>query len=127
MLFLTSVDCTIWRISFWLVWALNAVLRLLHGLPFRKAFLKSDTAVTLRGRVSKVLCITLVFKSIFMMNISAYSCGTLQNHRMFLELLNITRQCLLRFFYINMHFIEHTCMDMCQISKKLYEKKHTMQ
>ena len=62
-------------------------------------FLKSDTAVALRRSVSIFPCLTIVFSSTFIISISVKWCGSLQYHRMFLELLNITRHCKLRFFF----------------------------
>ena len=66
-----------------------------------------------------ILCIKMLFSSTFIMSISVNWCGSLQNHRMFLELLNITRQCILRFYYININFIEHNIHVLCNM--KSYE------
>ena len=53
-----------WRTFLWLLWVLRAVLRLCF---FRKVFLKSDTAVALRRRLSLILWITLVsFINVYM-------------------------------------------------------------
>jgi hypothetical protein len=49
---------------------LSAVLRLLHGLLFRKVVLKSVTAVALRRSIATTPCVTLVFSTTFMMSIS---------------------------------------------------------
>ena len=80
MLFMTNVDCATWRIFLLAGLALSTVLRLCF---FRQVFFNSDTAVGLRGRVSKVPCITLAFSSTFIMSISVNSCGSLQYHCMF--------------------------------------------
>ena len=86
---------------------------------FGTAFFKSDTLVALRRSLPKVPCITLVFSSTFMMSSSVNWCGSLQNQRMFSELLNITRQCILRFFDRNMNFIEQNIHVLYNI--KSYE------
>ena len=87
---------------FWLVWALSVVLRLCF---FRKVFKKSDTAFALRRSLSKVTCIIVVSINVYyeyfcqLMGLSAKSPHVL-------ELLNITRQCKIRFLDLNIHFIE---------------------
>ena len=117
MLFLTFVDYTTWRISVFScfgLWALYSYYCMLWF--FCKAFLKSETAVALRRSLCKVPCITLVFSSIFMiMSISVNWCGSLQNHRMFLELLNITHQCKLS----KLNFIKQNIHVLCNM--KSYE------
>jgi hypothetical protein len=86
---------------------------------FGKAFLKSDTAVALRRSVSIIPCIIVVpFINVYyeyfckLMWLSAKSPDVL-------ELLNVTRQCKLRFIYINMNFIEQNIPVLCNM--KSYE------
>ena len=91
---------------------LSAVLRLLHGVLFYKAFLKSDTAVALRRSLSKVPCITVVsFINVY------HDLLSLQNPRMFWKQ-NITER-KLRFMDINMNFIDQNIYVLCNI--KSYE------
>ena len=86
---------------------------------FGKAILKSDTVVALRRSGSKMPHITLVsFSNVYyeyfckLMWLSAKSPDVL-------ELLNVMRQCKLRFFYINMNFIEQNIHVLCNM--KSYE------
>ena len=111
MLFMNNVDYPTWRIFLWLIWALSAVLRLCF---FRKVFLKSDTAVALRRSVSKVSCIIVVFSSTFIMSISMNSCGSAKSLHV-LELLNVTRQCKIRFLDINMNFTKLNIHVLCNM------------
>ena len=104
-----------------LICCLSAVLRLLHGLLFPKVFFKSDTAVALRRSISLILCITLVsyikvYDDYFckLMWLSANSPDVWGK-----TLLNITRQCKLRFMDRNLNFIEQNIHVLCNM--KSYE------
>ena len=115
MLFLTSVDSNMADIS---LACLSLYSDYCMVCFFGKAFLKSDTAVALRRTLSKVPSITLVFSSTFIMSISVNWCGSAKSPHV-LELLNITRQCKIRFLDINMHFIEQNIHVL--YSMKFYE------
>ena len=83
---------------------------------FRKAFLKSDTAVALRMSASKIPCITVVsFSNVYY----EYSCKLMwlsENSKYVLELLNVRRQCKLRFLDINMNFTEQNIHELCNMT-----------
>ena len=86
---------------------------------FRKAFLKSDTVVALRRRISLIPFITVVFSSTFMMSISVNWCSSLHFHRMFWRQNITTCQCKQRFLDINMNCIEQKIHVLCNM--KSYE------
>ena len=115
MLFLTSVDYNMADICLG-CFGLRALYSDYSMMCFfRKAFLKSDTAVALRRILSKVPCITLVsFSNVYyeyfckLMWLSAKSPDVL-------ELLNVMRQCKLRFFNISMNSIEQNIHVLCNM------------
>ena len=100
MLYLTNVDYTIWRISFWLLCCLNAV----HSGCIKEKYYSYSMYSTFHQHLWWIM--------------NDDWCGSLQNHHV-LELLNVTRQCKMRFFYINMHFSEQNIHVLCNM--KSYE------
>ena len=103
MLFMNNVDYPTWRIFLWLVWALGAVL----------SFLKIWHSGCLKEK-----CIIAVFSSTFIMSIYVNSCGSAISLHV-LDLLNLTRQCKIRFLDINMNFTEQNIHVLC--NTKSYE------
>ena len=112
MLFLTNVDSKI--VDICLAWAPYS------DYAFSvKVFFKSDTAVALRRSVSKVPYIIVVS---IINGYYAYFCELMwlsAKSLHVLELLNITRQCKMRFLDININFIEQNIHVLCNM--KSYE------
>ena len=82
---------------------------------FGKAFFKSVTAMALRRSVSIISCIIVVsFINVYY----EYFCELMwlsEKSPDVLELLNVTRQCKLRFLDININFIEENVHVLCNM------------
>ena len=124
MLFMTFVDCIVWRIYACLDWALSADSDYCMVSFFRYFFkyffyLKSDTAVALRRSGSKIPCITVVS---FNNDYYEYSCKLMwlsAKSKDVLELLDVRRQCKLWFLDINMNFTEQNIHVLCNMKSSV--------
>ena len=115
MLFLSNVDYPIWRISFWLLCCLKAycLKAQINAWVAFLFFYLSEIARSLSSMYNSRIFINVYYEYFCkLMWLSAISPHVL-------ELLDVTRQCKLRFYDINMNFIKQNIHVLCNM--KSYE------
>jgi hypothetical protein len=112
MYFLVSVDS---NMAAYLASVLSAVSGYCMCCFSRKRKKKSDTAFAFRSgyiyNSMRITCIIIyIYDEYFGLNNVA-----MQNHWMFLKLVNLNSMCKLQFFYINMNFIKQNMHILCNM------------